>query len=106
MTYRDFLLPELREILAKFEGVMEKYAAAMDDELNKNQHVELGKYYEMRSNVESRELETDKVAIGDEIQRLRLVMPEREGKTNSVAIILIMSALVVIMGIIAVVIGR
>ncbi len=106
MVYRDYLLPELREILAKFEYVMAQYATANEEELNQNQQTELNKYYEMQDNIEKRVLKSDNVNLENEVQKLKLVMPEKEGKTNSVAIILIMSALVIIMGIVAVVIGR
>ncbi len=106
MVYRDYLLPELRDILAKFEYLMGQYAVANDEELNENQRDELTKYYEMQENIEKRLITDNNVSIDNEIQKLRLVMPEKEGKTNSVVIILIMSALVVIMGIVAVVIGR
>ena len=106
MVYRDYLLPELREILAKFEYVMSEYAVANEEELNQNQKTELNKYYEMQDNIEKRVLTNDNVNLENEVQKLKLVMPEKEGKTSSVAIVLIMSALVVIMGIIAVVVGR
>ena len=104
ILYRDYLLPELKEILARFEKVMEEYSVSED--LNNNQTNELDRYYQMQNNVEKRVITNNNVSIENEIQRLRLTMPENKGNVNPTAIILIMSGLVMLMGIIAVLVMK
>ena len=100
ILYRDYLLPELRAILARFEQVMEEYAVT--EGLNNNQTNELDTYYQMQNNVEKRIINDNNVSLDNEIQRLKLTMPEQQGNVNPTAIILIMSGIVMLMGVIAV----
>ena len=100
ILYKDYLLPELRNILARFEEVMEKFAVT--EGLNNNQTTELDAYYQMQNNVEKRIINDNNVSLDNEIQRLKLAMPEQQGNVNPTAIILIMSGIVMLMGVIAV----
>ena len=100
LLYKDYLLPELKNILARFEEVMEKFAVT--EGLNSNQTMELDSYYQMQNNVEKRIINDNNVSLDNEIQRLKLAMPEQQGNVNPTAIILIMSGIVMLMGVIAV----
>lgn len=89
MIYRDYLLPKLSEILARFENKIVEVELADYDILTKNQMKELEKYYELRQKKDLVQLE-NKEKSKEEVMRLEYKMPVRYdgGHINYIAIII------------------
>lgn len=88
MIYRDYLLPKLRDILARFENTIMNFELAEEETLNQNQQRELAKYYELRQKKDEIELE-NREKTKEEVMRLEYKLPENynSGHVNYIAII-------------------
>ena len=103
LVYRDYLLPELEEILNRFETFINNLANLNDEELNNNQLNELKKYYELVEHKEHRVIEGNNKNLDNQLKLLLEKKPDKQEGFISIGVILSLIGLIIIItGIIAI----
>lgn len=91
MLYRDYLLPDLRDVLSRFESLMEKFEVAEENTLNQNQTNELNKYHELAEKNEITKNEKRKLDMDLMVKKLEYQKPDiNGGKVKTKVLIIIM----------------
>ena len=107
LLYKEYLLPELKDILARFEIAMNNLSVQEENQLNENQLNELRTYYNMLEFKEQKVKELNGKNLELQVKKLVLKKPKEEaGSVSLVLVMIIVAGALIIAGFMAYMIAR